>query len=273
MTDPSSGSSTGAPAPAPTGFVASPAGYSPLGPQAALVHLLAQQDAFAAALSSGDLDSAVPTCPGWDLRRLAHHLGTVHRWAAGAVEHGRPLDLEETGPTERDALVAWYREGAAGLVTRLRATPPDAEVWSFGPKPRTARFWSRRQAHETAMHAADAVAALGAPAVPVPDDLALDGVDEVATMFFPRQVKLDRIPPLTRSLALAPDEADGVRWVLAGDGATPSDDLPDAEATVRGPADLLVRLLWGRVPLDADGLVVEGDPDAARAVLGAGLTP
>jgi uncharacterized protein (TIGR03083 family) len=268
MTDP-----TPDPTLAPTGFVASPGGYAALGPAAALEHLVDRQAAFAAALRTGDLDASVPTCPGWSLTRLAWHLGTVHRWAAGAVEQGRPVELEETGPTDRDALVDWYTEGAAGLVALLRATDPAAEVWTFGPKPRTARFWSRRQAHETAMHAEDALLGTGVALPPLAPDLALDGVDEVVTMFAPRQVKLQRIPPLTRSLALVPDEGGGARWVLAGDGATPSDALPDAEATVRGPAEQLVRLLWRRVPLDAAGIVVEGDRTAAEAVLGAGLTP
>lgn len=276
MTDPSPADPVPAdptPAAGPTGFVASPAGYAALGPAAALGHLVDRQAAFAAVLRDGDLDAPVPTCPGWTLTRLAWHLGTVHRWAAGAVEQGRPVELEESGPTDREDLVGWYVEGAAGLVDLLRATDPAAEVWTFGPKPRTARFWSRRQAHETAMHVEDAALATGAALPPLAPDLAVDGVDEVVTMFAPRQVRLQRISPLTRSLALLPAEAGGTRWVLAGDGATPSDDLPAAEATVRGPAEQLVRLLWRRVPLDAPGITLEGDPEAAAAVLGAGLTP
>ncbi len=259
---------------APTGFVASPQGFTVLAPDVARARLAEQQAGFVAVLGAGDLTAPVPTCPGWTLRDLAWHLGTVHRWAASAVADGRPHELEEGGPTDRDDLVAWYAGAADALLAVLDRTPPDAECWSFGPKPRTARFWSRRQAHETAMHGQDALLAVPhLPRRPVPTDLAVDGVDEVVTLFLPRQVHLRRIPPLTRSLALRPKESGGLRWVLAGDGATPSDDLPDAEATLAGPAHLLVGALWGRVALDAPGVVVEGDPDAAAAVLGAGITP
>jgi hypothetical protein len=103
-------------------------------------------------------------------------------------------------------------------------------------------------------------------------DLALDGIDEVVTMFFPRQVHRSRIEPLGCSLALVPDDG-GVRWVLAGDGSTPSDDLPGAEATLRGPAAVLLGVLWKRLPLATTGVAVEGDPAAAQAVLAARLTP
>ena len=257
---------------APTGFTPSPAGYAALSHTDALAHLERRQAVFADLLSTTDLDAPVPTCPGWTVTTLAHHLGTVHRWAAGAVREGRPLDLEETGPTDREALVAWYREGADGLVALLAATDEAAEVWSFGPKPRTARFWSRRQAHETAMHVEDLGLAAGA-LPPLPADLALDGVDEVATMFFPRQVHLGRTTPLERSLALMPGGAG--RWVLAGSGVA-ADDVPDADATLAGPAEVLVRLLWKRVTLDdalAAGVALDGDEAAARAVLGARLTP
>lgn len=257
---------------APTGFVPSPAGYAPLSHGDALALLAGRQSVFADLLATTDLAAPVPTCPGWTVTQLAHHLGTVHRWAAGAVREGRPLDLEETGPTDAAGLVAWYREGADELTALLTATDEAAEVWSFGPKPRTARFWSRRQAHETAMHAEDlGLAAGGLP--PLPAELAVDGVDEVVTMMFPRQVRLERTPPLERSLALIPDGAP--RWVLAGPGVA-ADDVPDTDATLAGPAEVLVRLLWKRVRLDealAAGATLDGDEAAARAVLAARLTP
>lgn len=258
---------------APTGFTASPAGYAALSHADALAHLAQRQSVFADLLSTAALDAPVPTCPGWTVTTLAHHLGAVHRWAAGAVREGRPVDREEAGPTGREALLGWYREGADEVTALLTATDEAAEVWSFGPKPRTARFWSRRQAHETAMHAEDLGLVAGTlPALPA--DLALDGVDEVVTVFFPRQVHLQRTPPLDRSLALAPDGA-GARWVLAAGGVAP-EDVPDADATLAGPAQVLVRLLWQRVTLDealAAGVSLDGDEAAARSVLAARLTP
>jgi hypothetical protein len=42
-------------------------------------------DAFGAAVAAGQLARAVPTCPEWTLRELAHHVGRVHHWAAANV--------------------------------------------------------------------------------------------------------------------------------------------------------------------------------------------
>ena len=114
----------------------------------------------------------------------------------------------------------------------------------------------------------DAQAAAGAPG-PIDPALALDGVDEVVTVFFPRQVRLGRIPALARSLALVA-QGDERRWVLAGDG---TEGLSLADAEVRGPAEALYLLLWGRVGLGDPRLALSGDEEAAVGVLGAGLVP
>jgi hypothetical protein len=270
---------------------------SPPTPSEHLGWLADATDRFTAVLSGADLAAPVPSCPGWDLAALGGHLGGVHSWAAGAVREGHP-DTEVTPPAGRSALPGWYREQADGLLAVLRDVGPDAEAWSFGPKPRTAGFWFRRQLHETSMHLWDALSATG-------DGLgdgsgsgsgygsgygsgngggdatdaarrAADGVDEVVRMFFPRQVRLGRTAQLTRSLALASTDVPG-RWTLSGDGTGDGGAGPAAEATVTGPAQALVLLLWGRLDLDttlaAGTLHLDGDPEAARTVLAAALTP
>jgi uncharacterized protein (TIGR03083 family) len=261
-------------------------GWTPLTTEQALVFLERSMDRFAGTLSAGDPAVAVPTCPGWDLRTLGHHLGNVHRWARGAIVEGHPDTAEVDAPADPQALVAWYRECADGLLDTLRTVDVDQPCWAFGPKPRTARFWFRRQAHETAMHAVDAALAQGGPAPGLDPVLALDGIDEVAGMLFPRQVRLRRTAALTRSLAVVPPGAipaegdggesgqPGPRWVLAGDGTGPASS-PDATADVevRGPADLLLHLLWRRLPADDPRLRVVGDRSALDAVLGVAITP
>jgi uncharacterized protein (TIGR03083 family) len=259
--------------------------WTPLSPADALPRLEAAMATFAATLAddAADLAAAVPTCPGWDLRALAHHLGNVHRWARGAIVEGHPDTAEVEAPTDRSALVAWYTDCAGQLLETLRAVDPQQPCWALGPKPRTASFWHRRQLHETTMHAEDAALAAGRP-VPVIDPVvALDGLDEVAGMFFPRQVRLARIAPLTRSLAVVPTDdlagPTGLRWVLAGDGtgtdAGPGDTAPGAapDVEVRGPAEALLALLWHRTGPDDARLTVGGDPVALRDVLAVALTP
>ena len=138
------------------------------------------------------------------------------------------------------------------------------------------------------MHVWDALAALGtrpgyggdrAPDAAV---RAADGLDEVRSVFLPRQVRLKRIPPLHRSLGLVGTDV-AVRVVLAGDGAgdpafDPAvDPAGSPEATVSGPAEALLLLVWGRLDLAAglaDGrLSLTGDQLAARSVLAAGVVP
>ena len=59
------------------------------------------------------------------------------------------------------------------------------------------------------MHGYDALAAVGREADWAIDPaLAWDGVDEVATIFYPRQVRLERTAPLAGTLRLTPTDVD-----------------------------------------------------------------
>jgi uncharacterized protein (TIGR03083 family) len=222
--------------------------------------------AFGELIRTADPATSVPDCPGWSLADLARHLGGVHRWAHGVLTTGSP-DEEPTGPDAHDALVPWFDEGAAALLGALDAIDPQTPVWTFGPQPRLAEFWLRRQPHETSMHLGDARRALGL-AHPVDHAFAADGVDEVVTMFVPRQVRLKRIPPLTRAVRLEASDAPGAAWVLGGpdtgvDGAT--------AATISGTAEDLLLALWRRTGLER--LAVEGDTAAAHGTFALALTP
>ena len=229
---------------------------------------------FAELVASGDLEARVPPCPDWTFVDLVGHLGWIHQWATHAVVVGNP-DAEPTpAPTGRTALVQWYQDAAGALVSALRTTDPQAPAWAFGPKPRTASFWFRRQAHEATVHLWDAAASQRI-SKPIDEIMALDGIDELTGMFFPRQVRLGRTPPLERSLALQTgDTAGAERWVLAGDGVglSSASDAP-AEASVTGPAEALLLLAWGRTGLDDPRLVVSGDETAAQAVLSSAIVP
>ena len=68
---------------------------------------------FADAVERGPLDAPVVACPGWDVRRLAEHLGAIHRWARYAAANGAPMPPEEAQapPDDPDEL---RRLGAHG---------------------------------------------------------------------------------------------------------------------------------------------------------------
>lgn len=227
--------------------------------------LRAESESFGQVLATGDLDAPVPSCPGWTLTDLTAHLGAVHRWARAAILTG-PGPGEFPAPSGRPALADWFAEGAGKLQETLHASDPDADCWTFGD-PRSVGFWMRRQAHENAIHRWDAQASQGTPE-PLDPALATDGVDEVVDMFFPRQVRLERIPPLASSLRL---NLPGASRTLAGDGTGPDPDTIDAE--IAGPAEALLLLLWRRTDLDDPRLQLTGSRTAAAEVLAAGLTP
>ncbi|MCR1784234.1 maleylpyruvate isomerase family mycothiol-dependent enzyme [Nocardioides carbamazepini] len=195
---------------------------------------------FAEVLATGDLTAPVPTCPGWTLADLGEHTRWVHAWAAHAITDGNPNgDSPAPGP-EREALLAGYRAAAAHLVDVLRRTSPDAPAWAFGPETK-AGFWRRRQVHEVTMHLYDALGSQGRTGdwQPTPE-LGWDGVDEVATLFYPRQVRLGRSDPLPAPVRLSATDLDR-SLVLEPEAAGEPVEL-GASAS-----DLLL-MLWGRVP-------------------------
>ena len=87
-------------------------------------------------------------------------------------------------------------------------------------------------------------------------------------MFFPRQVRLQRIPPLEHGLMIELVDVADARYGLAGDGTD-----PDAAtvATLRGPSADVLLALWGRS--DIDGLDVVGDRSTVKAILRSGIVP
>lgn len=236
-----------------------------------LPRLDATMSGFATLLATADLDRPVPSCPGWTLAELAEHLGNVHAWAEHAVVAGSPDLLDEPAPRTPSELTAWYRNRAGSLLATLTTTDPDTPAWAFALEGGRADFWSRRQTHETTIHLWDAGASQGAVGT-IDVDVALDGIDEIATVLFARQVRLGRTTGLRAPVALVPTDVDGPAVVLAGDGTTVV-RLTDAVATVRGPAEVLFLLLWRRIRADDERLTVLGDRTAYGHLLAHALTP
>ncbi|MGI9156151.1 MAG: maleylpyruvate isomerase family mycothiol-dependent enzyme [Marmoricola sp.] len=224
--------------------------------------------AFAEALRSTDAGVPVAGCPGWSLADLGRHLGGVHRWARAALgtePSDEPPREGPSSPADDADLPAWIAEGAAELVGALRDADPDRPCWTMAP-PATARFWLRRQAHETTLHRWDAQQCLGA-ATPIAGDVALDALDESIAMLLPRQVRLGRLPKASEVIHLV---AGDTRFVITSDDRRP--DAPPL-AVVSGAPDTLLLLLWGRLGPDDERVHVDGDVETTRALLHRPLTP
>lgn len=214
-------------------------------------------DRVLVALEDGSGDEPVGSCPGWTLHGLVEHLGGVHRWAAEVVRTGEQAASPEPGVDLR----AWFAEGAELLLDVFARTPLDRPTWTFAG-PGTAGWWLRRQALETLVHRWDAQRAVGEPE-PLDPQLAADGLAEVAGVLLPRQVRLGRTPAVEQPVRLRALEAD--EPVLLGQG--------EPVATVTGPAEVLLLLLWHRADPADPRLRFDGDADAARHLLGRALAP
>jgi uncharacterized protein (TIGR03083 family) len=229
-----------------------------------------QGGSLADAAERAGLDAAVPPCAPWLVKDLLRHTGYIHRWAARHITE-RPSQVLD-GPSEEEilrggtddaGLLAWFRAGHAALVDTLATADPAVECPMFIAAPSPLAFWARRQAHETAIHRADAESASGA--TPEYDaDFAADGIDELI-MGFGRRRKYQPGSDGggTRLRVLAADTGDA--WsVEALEGRLQprrdADSSEEAGCTVSGPASGLYLYLWNRADAARAGVTITGDP-------------
>ncbi len=226
---------------------ASGSGSRPLGDVAQLAALEAAIGVLEA-VPSGDLDRAVPSCPPWSIADLLEHTTRIHQWATAHVqstgdERPRfPKDDVGTGA----ALEATFARNAAALVAALRGADLDRTVPTFiGPQP--ARWWLRRQAQETAVHAWDAQLALGA-ATPIEPALAVDGIDEMFDVFFVHRFKPEAFDSTGQTMHLHATDIDG-EWLVRfdPDGPVVTREHAKGDVAARGEASNLLLFLWSRV--------------------------
>lgn len=182
--------------------------------------------AFRAAVAAApSLDVRVPTCPEWTLFELVQHLGEGSRaWAAtiaagpDAAAKSAPQGDDLGAPREREALSAWSAASTRQLLDALRQAGPDRGCWVWWGKsqsPPTCGAVARRQLHEIAVHTYDAQLTAGAPQ-PLPDEVALDGVEEFLLTICTTTVAWPHEPA-----AVDYHTAEGRSWRnrLSGDGS------------------------------------------------------
>ena len=163
-------------------------------------------------------------------------------------------------PAEASAILPWFEEGAAALLSALQECDPEAPAWNFTGVDTTMGFWVRRQAHETSIHRWDGQSAAGAT-TPIPSAVAVDGVDE---LFMLLGSQLPRVKPdaaTDGSLHLHATDAEG-EWTLRIDHGQVQVQTGHSkgDAAIRGTASDLNLLVWGRRnPLTEAGYELFGD--------------
>jgi uncharacterized protein (TIGR03083 family) len=230
---------------------------------------------LAEAAGRAGLDAAVPTCPPWAVKDLLRHTGYVHRWAARHITECPPRVLD--GPSEAEILqggapdpdlIAWFLAGHAALAGTLAAADPALECGTFMDAPSPLAFWARRQAHETAIHRADAESA-GGVRPEYPPDFAADGIDELLMGFGARRKYRPVSSPVGGLRVQTTDT--GHAWHLsAPDGRIGGERQPDEPAgpdddLVSGPASAVYLFLWNRSGPAPAGVAITGRRDFLTA--------
>ncbi|GAA2585109.1 maleylpyruvate isomerase family mycothiol-dependent enzyme [Streptomyces lienomycini] len=233
--------------------------------------LAADHDRLRAAVET-DADTPVPTCPGWTVADLTRHVGEVYLHKTAAMRDGAepepwpPKEFADEAPT------ALLDRGYTALRAEFAVRAPEdpAGTW-YGPD-QSVGFWIRRMAQETVVHRIDAELATGRAVSPVPDDLAVDGVDELLKIFAEYAVAewgdyftgiLEGSPGRTFLVRAGDHRAWRVRTgpgeFAVGDGAGDG----TADVTLSGSPEGVLRWLWNRSGADGDGgVMVEGPAEA-----------
>jgi uncharacterized protein (TIGR03083 family) len=148
------------------------------------------------------------------------------------------------------------------LVRTLGTADPGLACATFLDAPSPLAFWARRQAHETAIHRADACIASGE--LPAFDqDLAADGIDELV-MGFGRRRRYQPTSEGDAVLRIRAVDTGGAWTIRYHDGRlAPQRGGPDQEAacTVAGPASGIYLLLWNRSGSTSEDVTATGDRD------------
>jgi len=233
-----------------------------------IVSIDRESAALVRAAEAAGLGAPVPTCPGWQVRDLARHLGGVQRWATAHVAEGRResmpkqevFNLMASYPRD-DLLLQWFEQGARRLRQVLAEAPHNLECWSFLPSPSPLEFWARRQAHETEVHRADAEIAAGSGGVTFPAEIAGDGIDEMLFGFAVVRHRPSPAPPLRLAL-LAQDLPLQWQVQLGPEGIQAERGSAEADCQLRGTASNLFLWLWNRLPVTA--LSVAGNQEVVK---------
>jgi uncharacterized protein (TIGR03083 family) len=122
-----------------------------------------------------DPAASVPTCPGWTVADLTRHVAEHKTVIMREGAEPDPWPPKELADEEQVALLD---RAYAGLLDELVSRKPEDPALSWYGPDQTVGFWYRRMAEETVIHRIDAELGTAQPVEPIPDDLAIDGIDE-----------------------------------------------------------------------------------------------
>lgn len=211
------------------------------------------------------IDAPVRACGTWRIADLLWHVGEVHRfWTsmalAGSASRGEHVRDER--PSEMD-MISWYELGVQQLLNALATLPSEQPCWTWAG-PQDIAWLLRRMAHETAIHAWDALWAAGLKPE-IDPALASDGIDEF--VYVMTSLVREGQPIIGGSVHIHCTDVDGEWLLVPGDGLELVVTREHAKGSValRGPAVDILLVLWRRLPVEA--IEVIGDSSVADRFL------
>jgi uncharacterized protein (TIGR03083 family) len=223
-------------------------------------------------VAARDLTASVPSCPGWTVNDLVRHVAAVYLHKVECIHNRRPPDpWPPDFSTEEPIALLERAHGTLAAEFAVHAPTDPAFTW-YEPD-QTVGVWIRRMAQETVIHRIDGELALGEASMPVPADLAVDGIDEVLRLFLEYGSRrwADGFGPALkeasgRSVRIATDQES---WLVTATPAGVDLDITGEKvpaATVVGSPESLLRWLWARGG-DSE-ISVAGDSDAVTELRG-----
>jgi uncharacterized protein (TIGR03083 family) len=221
------------------------------------------------AIAESEPTAAVPTCPGWTVADLTHHVGEVYLHKTLCMREGAEPDPWPPAGLADEAPLALLDRAYEALRAEFAARKPEDAAGGWYTPDRTVGFWIRRMAQETVIHRIDAELGAGGSVSPVPDDLAIDGIDELLKVFVAFSVA-EWGPYFADALGSSPGRtfalrAQGTSWQVRTGPAlfevTDGTGAP-ADVSISGPPAALLRWVWNREDAEASGVTIDGPVDA-----------
>lgn len=234
-----------------------------------LERIEAEAELMAGSAEGADPELEVPGCPGLTLGDTVRHVGSVYRMALAWVRSGVRPTAWQREPDEDQSVTDYLRAGMRAVVDQLTAHPPDTPCPTWWPEHETYGFWYRRLAHETTVHRVDVQSAAGLEPDEVPRDVAVDGVDEVLTLWFAH--RLDVLGVSGTRHARLKIRAGGHEWMARSTPHATSSwrvDKPDelGDGTITADPYTMYLWLWGRLPPHIRKLERDGSEDAIAQI-------
>jgi hypothetical protein len=191
---------------------------------------------------------------------LVRHTEAVYRHKTETIRGDYRNESAPRVPVSEDAGVETFVSALDEVTEAFESSDLTRPSWTWCPHEHRADWWTRRMAHETLIHAADAIVASGAE--PGAERwLALDGVDEVLEEMIIDAPSWASVTPTNERIDLVSDDQTWSLRFARLQGTSPDtgetrdaetvilDDTGEPGLVIATDPATLVLWLWGRAPL------------------------